>query len=182
MDNLENYCKFHKKIYFIDTNGVIYKYIYNRNNFIKLTHWFMGEDRRISIEYLSKKYTNKELKILTSQKANELTNQYWNNLTREWEYDGRKYKVLSIKDALTQNIDPEDDGKLHIFPEEYFRYYVGLYRNRIIWYTYTSYNCSCLIFKFADINKQPSVLNDFCGYISRKGIQPILDCETNEFI
>ena len=182
MDNLENYCKLHKKVYFIDNNGVIYKYIFNKNHFVKLTHWSIGEERRVDVEFLFKEYNNKELKELKRTKACELTNKYWSSITREWEYNWRKYKVLSIKDGLTQGIDPEKDGKLHIFPKEYFRYYIGLYQNRIIWYTYNSYDGSCLIFKFIDINKQPSVYDDFCGYISRKGIQPIIDCETNEFL
>lgn len=43
MDNLENYCKLHKKVYFIDNKGVIYKYIFNKNHFVKLTHWSIGE-------------------------------------------------------------------------------------------------------------------------------------------
>ena len=49
----------------------------------------------------------KKIYFKLNNKANELTNQYWNNLTREWEYNGRKYKVLSIKDRLAQGIDPE---------------------------------------------------------------------------
>lgn len=81
MNNLENYCKLHKKVYFIDNKGVIYKYIFNKNHFVKLTHWSIGEERRVEVEYLSKEYNNKELKELKATKANELTNQYWNNLT-----------------------------------------------------------------------------------------------------
>lgn len=54
MNNLENYCKLHKKVYFIDNKGVIYKYIFNKKHFVKLTHWSIGEERRVEVEYLSK--------------------------------------------------------------------------------------------------------------------------------
>lgn len=98
MNNLENYCKLHKKVYFTDNNGVIYKYIYNKNHFVKLTHWSIGEERRVNVEFLSKEYNNKELKELKQTKACELANKYWNSLTREWEYSGKKYKALSKED------------------------------------------------------------------------------------
>lgn len=187
MNNLENYCKLHKKVYFIDNKGVIYKYIFNKNHFVKLTHWSISEERRVEVEYLSKEYNNKELKELKATKANELTNQYWNNLTREWEYDGRKYKVLSIKDGLAYGISPEDDGKLHIASKNYSglyiinrRCYVGLYQNRIVWYIYDSYIEKCAMYKFININ----TISTSCliGYTNKKNIRPIIDCETNEFL
>lgn len=179
MKNLEEYCKKHKKVYFIDTDEVIYKYIFNRHNFVKLTHWTMGEDRRVSFEDLN----NKELKELTRTKANELTNKYWNNLTREWKYKGKKYKALSIKDK--QLYYPDINPKAHIFPcdnkyiKEY-KFWVGLYQNRIIWYTI--FPEGCVILKFYNIDKEPTISSDWIGYVSENGIQPILDCETNEFI
>ena len=98
MKNLEEYCKKHKKVYFINNKGVIYKYIFNKNHFVKLTHWSIGEERRVDVEFLSKEYNNKELKELKQTKACELTNKYWNSLTREWEYNSKKYKALSKED------------------------------------------------------------------------------------
>ena len=179
MDNLENYCKTHKKVYFIDTDNVIYKYISSKNNFVKLTHWSIGDDRRVSFEDLN----NKELKELTRTKANELTNKYWNNLTREWEYKGKKYKALSIKDK--QLYYPDITPKAHIFPcdNKYIKehkFWVGLYQNRIIWYTI--FPEGCVILKFYNIDKEPTISSDWIGYVSENGIQPILDCEINEFI
>ena len=179
MINLENYCKTHKKAYFIDSDNVIYKYIFNKHNFVKLTHWTMGEDRRVSFEDLN----NKELKELTRTKANELTNKYWNNLTREWEYKGKKYKALSIKDK--QLYYPNKNNKAHIFQccdGNYIshKFWIGLYQNRIVWYTI--FPEGCVILKFHSIDKEPTISSDWIGYVSENGIQPILDCETNEFI
>lgn len=183
MGNLEEYCKKHKKVYFIDTDGIIYKYIYNKNHFVKLTHWSIGEERRVDVEDL----IHKKLKELKANKANELTNQYWNNLTREWEYNGRKYKVLSIKDGLAQGIDPEKDGKLHIASKNYndvftvnHRCYVGLYQNRIVWYSYDSYIEKCVMYKF--INIDTISISHPIGHTNKKNIRPIIDCETNEFL
>lgn len=31
-------------------------------------------------------------------------------------------------------------------------------------------------------DKEPTISNDWIGYVSENGIQPILDCETNEFL
>lgn len=179
MVNLENYCKTHKKVYFIDTDNVIYKYISSKNNFVKLTHWSMGDDRRVSIEGLA----NKELKILKQTKAYELTNKYWNSHTREWEYNGKKYKALSKEDR--ELYYPDINPKAHIFPcdNKYIKehkFWVGLYQNRIIWYTI--FPEWCVILKFYNINKEPAIISDWIGYVSENGIQPILDCETNEFI
>lgn len=179
MVNLENYCKTHKKVYFIDTDNVIYKYISSKNNFVKLTHWSMGDERRVSIEGLA----NKELKILKQTKAYELTNKYWNNLTREWEYKGKKYKALSKKDI--ELYYPNKKHKAHIFPcndGDYIshKFWIGLYQNRIVWYFYLQ--GYCIILKFHNINKEPAIISDWIGYVSENGIQPILDCETNEFI
>ena len=174
MKNLEEYCKKHKKVYFIDTDEVIYKYIFNRHNFVKLTHWTIGDERRIPFEDLN----NKELKELTRTKANELTNKYWNSLTREWEY-----KALSIKDK--QLYYPYKKHKAHIFPYndgDYIshEFWIGLYQNRIVWYFYLQ--GYCIILKIHNINKEPAIISDWIGYVSENGIQPILDCETNEFI
>lgn len=187
MNNLENYCKLHKKVYFIDNEGVIYKYIYNKNHFVKLTHWSIGEECRVNVEFLSKEYNNKELKELKQTKACELANKYWNNLTREWEYNGRKYKVLSIKDGLAQGIDPEKDGKLHIASKNYndvftvnHRCYVGLYQNRIVWYSYDSYIERCVMYKF--INIDTISISHPIRHTNKKNIRPIIDCETNEFL
>lgn len=185
MNNLENYCKLHKKVYFIDTNGVIYKYIYNKNHFVKLTHWSIGEERRVDVEYLFKEYYNKTLKELKRTKACELTNKYWNSITREWEYKGKKYKALSIKDK--QLYYPNKRNKAHVFPcgddvhgYRYHKFWIGLYQNRIVWYTI--FPEGCVILKFHNINKEPIILYDWIGYVSENGIQPILDCETNEFL
>lgn len=179
MKNLEEYCKKHKKVYFIDTDNVIYKYIFNRHNFVKLTHWTMGEDRRVSFEDLN----NKELKELTLTKANELTNKYWNSLTRECEYNGKKYKALSKEDR--ELYYPNINSKAHIFPcdNKYIKehkFWVGLHQNRIVWYFYLQ--GYCIILKFHNINKEPAIISDWIGYVSENSIQPILDCETNEFI
>lgn len=186
MDNLENYCKLHKKVYFIDNKGVIYKYIFNKNHFVKLTHWSIGEERRVEVEFLSKEYSNKELKELKQTKACELTNKYWNSLTREWTFKGHRYKVLSIQDGLSQGIDPEDDGKVHIFSRNYNTFivnrgfYIGLYQNRIIWYTYDSYVEKCIMYKFINKSIMPTLTS--IGYTVKNNIRPILDCETNEFL
>lgn len=179
MKNLEEYCKKHKKVYFIDTDEVIYKYIFNRHNFVKLTHWSIGDDRRVSFEDLN----NKELKELTRTKANELANKYWNNLTVEWEYKGKKYKALSKKDI--ELYYPNKKHKAHIFPcndGDYIshKFWIGLYQNRIVWYFYLQ--GYCIILKFHNINKEPAILSDWIGYVSENSIKPILDCETNEFI
>lgn len=179
MKNLKEYCKKHKKVYFIDTEGVIYKYISNKNNFVKLTHWTIGEERRVAIKDL----INKELKELKQTKACELTNKYWNSLTREWEYNGKKYKALSKEDKELYYSNKRN--KAHIFPcneGDYIshKFWIGLYQNRIVWYFYLQ--GYCIILKFHSIDKEPTILYDFIGYVSENGIQPILDCETNEFI
>lgn len=181
MKNLEEYCKEHKKVYFIDTNKVIYKYIFNKNHFVKLTHWSIGEERRISIKDL----VNKELKELKQTKANELTNKYWNNLTIEWEYKGKKYKALSKKDR--QLYYPNKRNKAHVFPcgsdvygYKCHKFWIGLYQNRIVWYTILPEGC--VILKFHSIDKEPTLMLDFICYVSENGIIPILDCETDEFI
>lgn len=182
MKQLEYYCKNHKKVYFAGTDGVIYRYIHSKNNFVKMTHWNMGEDRRVSVEELSKM---DKLKLLTAQKAGELINRYWNNITREWTFNGHRYKVLSIQDGLSQGIDKYKDGKRHIFDvpdnEDYpcNVYFIGLYQNRIIWYMY--HEGQCAVFRFKDVNTKPAY-NDFSGYVAKRNIRPILDCETNEFI
>lgn len=33
-----------------------------------------------------------------------------------------------------------------------------------------------------EIDKEPTISSDWIGYVSENGIQPILDCETNEFL
>lgn len=182
MNNLENYCKLHKKVYFIDNEGVIYKYIFNKNHFVKLTHWSIGEERRVDVEFLSKEYNNKELKELKQTKACELANKYWNSLTREWEYNGKKYKALSKEDRelYYPNIRP----KAHKFKGKEVGYrptfWIGLYQNRIVWYTI--FPEGCVILRFHSIDKEPTISSDWIGYVSENGIQPILDCETNEFL
>lgn len=183
MDNLENYRKLHKKVYFIDNKGVIYKYIFNKNHFVKLTHWSIGEERRVNVEFLSKEYNNKELKELKQTKACELANIYWNSHTREWEYNGKKYKALSKKDKQLYYLNK--NNKAHIFPcnDGYYishKFWIGLYQNRIVWYTI--FPEGCVILKFHSIDKEPTISSDWIGYVSENGIQPILDCETNEFI
>ena len=156
----------------MDADGVIYKYIFSRNNFIKLTHWSMGEKRTVSIDDLSRK----ELKELKQTKACELTNKYWNNLTREWEYQGKKYKVLSKEDRRPYYQNAKH--KVHIFGDQ--KFWIGLHQNRIVWYFIRPEGC--MILKFHSINKEPSILSDLIGYVSEEGIMLILDYETNEFI
>ena len=171
------------KVYnFIDNKGVIYKYIFNKNHFVKLTHWSIGEERRVDVESLSKEYNNKELKELKQTKACELTNKYWNSLTREWEYNGKKYKALSKEDRelYYPNIRP----KAHKFKSKEVGYrptfWIGLYQNRIVWYTI--FPEGCVILKVHSIDIEPIISSDWIGYVSENGIQPILDCETNEFL
>ena len=59
-------------------------------------------------------------------------------------------------------------------------FWIGLYQNRIVWYTILPEGC--VILKFYSIDKEPTISNDWIGYVSENGIQPILDCETNEFL
>lgn len=33
-----------------------------------------------------------------------------------------------------------------------------------------------------EIDKEPTISSDWIRYVSENGIQPILDCETNEFL
>lgn len=120
--------------------------------------------------------------LLKANKANELTNQYWNSHTREWEYNGKKYKALSKEDRelYCPNIKP----KAHKFKSKEVGYrptfWIGLYQNRIVWYTI--FPEGCVILKFHSIDKEPTISSDWIGYVSENGIQPILDCETNEFL
>lgn len=150
--------------------------------FVKLTHWSIGEERRVNVEFLSKEYNNKELKELKQTKACELANIYWNSHTREWEYNGKKYKALSKEDRelYCPNIRP----KAHKFKSKEVGYrptfWIGLYQNRIVWYTI--FPEGCVILKFHSIDKEPTISSDWIGYVSENGIQPILDYETNEFL
>lgn len=115
-------------------------------------------------------------------KACELANIYWNSHTREWEYNGKKYKALSKEDRelYCPNIRP----KAHKFKSKEVGYrptfWIGLYQNRIVWYTI--FPEGCVILKFHSIDKEPTISSDWIGYVSENGIQPILDCETNEFL
>lgn len=132
----------------------------------------MGEERVVSIGDLS----CKELKELKQTKACELTNKYWNNLAREWEYQGKKYKALSKEDRYLYYSNTKH--RAHVF--DHHKFWIGLHQNRIIWYFIRPEGC--MILKFHSIDKEPSILSDLIGYVSKGGITPILDCETNEFI
>ena len=59
-------------------------------------------------------------------------------------------------------------------------FWIGLYQNRIVWYTI--FPEGCVILKVHSIDKEPIISSDWIGYVSENGIQPILDCETNEFL
>lgn len=93
-------------------------------------------------------------------------------ITEEWKNEDWKFTVnVDAKGEINLN------RSLHI---KEHKFWAGLYQNRIIWYTI--FPEGCVILKFYNINKEPTILSDWIGYVSENGIQPILDCETNKFI
>lgn len=172
------------KCFVKDKNGVIYKYIPFKSHFIKMTHWEIGEDRRVPFKDMANSFENKCAKVIEKKKAATLINAYWDSIEREWNFDGKKYKVLSFNDysVYVKNKYNIDYFKTHKF--KYGRYdlqlYLGWYQGNLVWFIYRPNIERCCMTKFNGIDKTPGIY--IIGYTDKKHIKPIIDCETNEFI
>lgn len=172
------------KCFVKDNDGVIYKYIPFKSHFIKMTHWDIGDDRRVPFKYMANYFENGFAKVIEKKKAATLINIYWDNLEREWEFDGKKYKVLSFNDYpdYVKNKYEIDYFKPHNFKYEIYdlQMYLGWYQGKLVWFIYRPSIDRCCMTKFNGIDKCPGIY--IIGYTDKKHIKPIIDCETNEFI
>ncbi len=172
------------KCFVKDKNGVIYKYIPFKSHFIKMTHWEICEDRRVPFKDMANSFENKCAKVIEKKKAATLINDYWDSIEREWNFDGKKYKVLSFEDYSD---DVKDKYNINYFKPHNFKYdifnlefYIGWYQGKLIWFIYRPSIDRCCITKFIGIDKCPGI--DIIAYTGKIHIKPIIDCETNEFI
>lgn len=172
------------KCFVKDKNGAIYKYIPFKSHFLKMTHWGTDDDRRVPFNYIANYFENGFVKVIEKKKAAKLINDYWDNLEREWEFNGKKFKVLSFNDYsdYVKNKYNIDYFKTHNFKYDIFKleFYLGWYQGKLVWFVYRSNIERCCLVKFIGIDKCPGI--DIIGYTDKKHIKPIIDCETNEFI
>ena len=87
-----------KKNYFknIET-GDIYKESGDKfgYQYLKVTPWETGEDRRTNINVLKKLELEGKVIKLPFAKAREEVNLVWNNTDRYWCHEGKEYKTLA---------------------------------------------------------------------------------------
>ena len=63
--------------------------------YLKVTPWETGEDRRTNINELKKLELEGKVVKIPFAKAREELNAIWNNTDRYWEHDGKEYCSLS---------------------------------------------------------------------------------------
>jgi len=161
----------------VDKHNNVWKYIKDKEHFIKVTPWKVGEDRRVNkfvIEKLIIKNVLTQMK--DKSKVHEIINNRWREINYSWIHDDKIYYVEefnSKNDCLKapvhkfKHIYKDRYGKKHEYFEEYR---IGFYNGNIVWFNPYHYFPQLCVWEFKDINKEPVGYNH---WTSAKIVRPI---------
>ena len=154
-----------KKKYFknIET-GHIYKEAGDKFGFqyLKVTPWKTGEDRRTNINELKKLELEGKVVQMSFAKACEELNTIWNNISRFWEYDGKEYRTIKGVNLLEYLTMPPghswDDKWKDMQGEEHittWTWYLVMYQGKLYWTLRSQYYPQQEIVRFKGLDVEP---------------------------
>lgn len=155
-----------KKRYFknIET-GDIYKESGDKfgYQYLKVTPWETGEDRRTNINALKKLELEGKVIKLPFAKAREELNLVWNNTDRHWCHEGKEYKTLADVSLYGYKTMPPAHSWEHKWKDMQgnehtttYKWYLVMFQGKLYWTLRTQYYPQQEIIHFNGLDIEPN--------------------------
>lgn len=169
---------------YIKYKNIIYKYNPIDKYWLQMTKVKHQKDRRTYFDFDVSKY------IYNAEKARSEINEYWDNYTDIWTYNGKEYDNLrTIHFAEKQTFDLNTDItytywgiKKDFLAKSKFIIYglhnIVWYQGKLYWMLISHYLPQCQLFEFIDENK----VGNFIKWTHVKHVRGVWCRTTNNFI
>lgn len=148
--------------YILTSDNHIYKWVENKEYYLKMTPWEDGEDRRVSPNDIGE-YTR-----ISFSSAMTKLNLIWNSGVFTWRFNGDNYMVYpNIKPSLDgESFNPLHKAPTHDFPNEWTDrdgerrishdyYRICFYQGKIYWAKNSHYYPQIMLLKFEGMDVPP---------------------------
>lgn len=178
--------KTNKGDWFITNDNVVYVSL--GTHLLKASPNYNNEDRRLFDFELK----GIELRQINKLKGLEIINKQYHDYQTEWEFNGKRYKVLKSSEKNSTFFNRERTPKrctLFTFVHEYTNregkirqfcngYYLGWFRGKLYWVEDVGHFPRLMLYKFEKIEKEPR-FNDFAQWTHAKCVKIIYDADKN---
>lgn len=166
--------------YIKDKKNHYWKYRPNRMDFIKVTPWKPGEDRRLTLDEVRNgirngKYIQDQIAL---KNARTKINEIWMNTPFEWDYDGDHFMVDVVKSKKSEYYK----APIHNLNKSgwYSDWRLGFVNGQIYWVNEYHYSPRCIIIPFQGYDKYPDyTLSRWCHI---RQIRPIWSVNKRAYI
>lgn len=143
------------------------------NQYLKMTPWEEGEDRRTNINELKRLELEGKVVKIPYQKAREELNAVWNGTDRFWTHNGKRYRTLAGSDF--------HEGVVHRFPRtwrdmngdehtSYNKYRLVMFQGKLYWTIISSYYPQEQLYHFEGMDVEPE---SYAQWTSAKNLRPV---------
>lgn len=169
---------------------IYYKYKSGHEYFLIMNPLKKGKDKRVPFDKMVKRFNDGKVNFINKNTALMEVSRIYSDYSTDWEFDGRKFKVMSRKYYEDNGVLKNylNDLPLHEFVDInssvpiISKFKLVWFQGHLYWIKIWHYYPKVCLYKFRNVNEPPNLGKDFVLWTHVKNIKPIIDCETNKFI